>query len=285
MSSNEEKTIDKTPSDDGKILTKADITKSMWIYYAGAELSNSYERLQSLVFCASMVPVLKKLYKNKEDLAEALKRHLIFFNTEGTLGSIIQGIAISMEEEKAKNGDVPDSAITGVKTGLMGPVAGMGDAIIWAAVMPIILGIFLPFANEGMAIGGIGPLVLYPLITIAISYALIHKGYTLGKKSITGILRGGMMKSIIFTANVIGLIMMGALSASYVSLTTPLQFTVSEGTTIVVQDILNQIVPGLLPLCAVFGIYFYLVKKGPRYNVILVAVIIISLICSVFGIL
>lgn len=285
MSSNEEKTIDKTPSDDGKILTKVDITKSMWIYYAGAELSNSYERLQSLVFCASMVPVLKKLYKNKEDLAEALKRHLIFFNTEGTLGSIIQGIAISMEEEKAKNGDVPDSAITGVKTGLMGPVAGMGDAIIWAAVMPIILGIFLPFANEGMAIGGIGPLVLYPLITIAISYALIHKGYTLGKKSITGILRGGMMKSIIFTANVIGLIMMGALSASYVSLTTPLQFTVSEGTTIVVQDILNQIVPGLLPLCAVFGIYFYLVKKGPRYNVILVAVIIISLICSVFGIL
>ena len=285
MSSNEEKVIEKTPSDDGKILTKADITKSMWIYYAGAELSNSYERLQSLVFCASMVPVLKKLYKNKEDLAEALKRHLIFFNTEGTLGSIIQGIAISMEEERAKNGDVPDSAITGVKTGLMGPVAGMGDAIIWAAVMPIILGIFLPFANEGMAIGGIGPLVLYPLITISISYALIHKGYTLGKKSITGILRGGMMKSIIFTANVIGLIMMGALSASYVTLTTPLQFTVSEGTTIVVQDILNQIVPGLLPLCAVFGIYFYLVKKGPRYNVILVAVIVISLICSVFGIL
>ena len=285
MSSNEEKVIEKTPSDDGKILTKADITKSMWIYYAGAELSNSYERLQSLVFCASMVPVLKKLYKNKEDLAEALKRHLIFFNTEGTLGSIIQGIAISMEEERAKNGDVPDSAITGVKTGLMGPVAGMGDAIIWAAVMPIILGIFLPFANEGMAIGGIGPLVLYPLITISISYALIHKGYTLGKKSITGILRGGMMKSIIFTANVIGLIMMGALSASYVTLTTPLQFTVSEGTTIVVQDILNQIVPGLLPLCAVFGIYFYLVKKGPRYNVILVAVVVISLICSVFGIL
>lgn len=268
-----------------KVLTKKDVTKSMWIYYAGAELSNSYERLQSLVFCASMTPVLKKLYTEKEDLAEALKRHLIFFNTEGILGSIIQGITIAMEEEKATGQDVSDSAITGVKTGLMGPVAGMGDAIIWAAVMPIIFGIFLPFAADGMALGGIGPLLLYPISTIAISYILIHKGYSLGKKSIVSIMQGGAMKSIIFTANVIGLIMMGALSASYVSISTPLQFTISEGTTIVVQDILNQVIPGLLPLLAVFGIYFYLTKKGPRYNVILISVVIFSVVCSVLGIL
>ena len=272
-------------SEPAKVLSKKDVTKSMWIYYAGAELSNSYERLQSLVFCASMTPVLKKLYTKKEDLSEALKRHLIFFNTEGTLGSIIQGITIAMEEEKAAGGDVSDSAITGVKTGLMGPVAGMGDAIIWAALMPIILGIFLPFASDGMALGGIGPLILYPASTMAISYLLIHKGYKLGKKSIVGIMQGGMMKSIIFTANVIGLIMMGALSASYVTITTPLSFTVSEGTTIVVQDILNQIVLGLLPLLAVFGIYFYLTKKGPRYNVILISVVVFSVVCSLLGIL
>lgn len=272
-------------SEPKKVLTKKDVTKSMWIYYAGAELSNSYERLQSLVFCASMIPVLKKLYTKKEDLVEALKRHLVFFNTEGILGSIIQGITIAMEEEKAMTGDVSSSAITGVKTGLMGPVAGMGDAIVWAAVMPIIFGIFLPFAAQGMALGGIGPLVLYPLSTILISYLLIHKGYSLGKKSIVGIMQGGTMKSIIFTANVIGLIMMGALSASYVSVSTPLQFAISEGTTIVVQDVLNQIVPGLLPLCAVFGIYYYLTKKGPRYNVILISVVVFSVVCSLLGIL
>lgn len=69
-------------SEPAKVLSKKDVTKSMWIYYAGAELSNSYERLQSLVFCASMTPVLKKLYTKKEDLSEALKRHLIFFNTK-----------------------------------------------------------------------------------------------------------------------------------------------------------------------------------------------------------
>ncbi|MFT4105587.1 MAG: PTS system mannose/fructose/sorbose family transporter subunit IID [Lacrimispora sp.] len=266
-------------------LTKKDITKSMWIYYAGAELSNSYERLQSLVFCASMTPVLKKLYQTDEELSTALKRHLVFFNTEGIFGAIIQGIAISMEEQRANGENVTDEAITGIKTGLMGPIAGMGDAIVWAAIMPIIISIFLPFASSGSAIGGIMPLILYPAISIAIAYGLIHNGYTLGKKSVVSLLHGGKMKSIIFTANVIGLTMMGALSASYVNITTPLKFSFSSGTEIVVQDIMNTVAPGLLPLAAVFIIYLYLRKKGPYYNRILLTVVAVSVIASLLGIL
>ncbi len=273
-----------TTAEPGRKLTKKDITKSMWIYYAGAELSNSYERLQSLVFCASMTPILKKLYSTDEELSAALKRHLVFFNTEGILGAIIQGITISMEEQKANGENVTDDAITGIKTGLMGPIAGMGDAIIWAALMPILFSIFLPFASEGSAFGGIMPLILYPAITIVISYLLIHNGYTLGKKSIVTLLHGGKMKSIIFTANVIGLTMMGALSASYVTLSTPLGFTVRGGSSIIVQDILDMVAPGILPLAAVFIIYAYLRKKGPRYTKILLTVVIVSVIASVLGI-
>lgn len=273
-----------TTAEPGRKLTKKDITKSMWIYYAGAELSNSYERLQSLVFCASMTPILKKLYSTDEELSAALKRHLVFFNTEGILGAIIQGITISMEEQKANGENVTDDAITGIKTGLMGPIAGMGDAIIWAALMPILFSIFLPFASEGSAFGGIMPLILYPAITIVISYLLIHNGYTLGKKSIVTLLHGGKMKSIIFTANVIGLTMMGALSASYVTLSTPLEFTVRGGSSIIVQDILDMVAPGILPLAAVFITYAYLRKKGPRYTKILLTVVIVSVIASVLGI-
>ena len=273
-----------TTAEPGRKLTKKDITKSMWIYYAGAELSNSYERLQSLVFCASMTPILKKLYSTDEELSAALKRHLVFFNTEGILGAIIQGITISMEEQKANGENVTDDAITGIKTGLMGPIAGMGDAIIWAALMPILFSIFLPFASEGSAFGGIMPLILFPAITIVISYLLIHNGYTLGKKSIVTLLHGGKMKSIIFTANVIGLTMMGALSASYVTLSTPLEFTVRGGSSIIVQDILDMVAPGILPLAAVFIIYAYLRKKGPRYTKILLTVVIVSVIASVLGI-
>lgn len=268
-----------------KKLDKKDITKAMWIYYAGAELSNSYERLQSLVFCASMTPILKKLYQTDEELSAALKRHLVFFNTEGILGAIIQGIVISMEEQKANGENITDDAITGIKTGLMGPIAGMGDAIIWAAVMPIIFSIFLPFASNGSAMGGIMPLILWPLSTIIISYYMIHNGYTLGKKSIVSLLHGGRMKNIIFMANVIGLTMMGALSASYVTLSTPLQFSFSGGSTIVVQDVINLIAPGLLPLAAVFIIYAYLRKKGPHYTKILLTVVIVSIITSLLGIL
>jgi len=270
---------------EGKKLSKKDITKSMWIYYAGAELSNSYERLQSLVFCASMTPVLKKLYQTDEELSAALKRHLVFFNTEGIFGAIIQGITISMEEQRANGEPVTDEAITGIKTGLMGPIAGMGDAIIWAAVMPIIISIFLPFASSGSAIGGIMPLILYPLITIIIAYGMIHNGYRLGKKSVVSLLHGGKMKSIIFTANVIGLTMMGALSASYVSLSTPLVVSFTGGTDIVIQDILNMVAPGLLPLAAVFAIYYYLKKKGPYYNRILLTIVAISVVASLLGIL
>lgn len=122
-------------------LTKADITKAWFIYWLGAEVSSSYERLQSLIFCASMTPIIKKLYPQKEEQVEALKRHLNFFNSEQTFGAVIQGISIAMEEQKTRGEPINDSSITGIKTGLMGPLAGMGDSIIWAAVMPLLIAI------------------------------------------------------------------------------------------------------------------------------------------------
>jgi len=167
----------------------------------------------------------------------------------------------------------------------MGPLAGMGDAIIWAALMPIIIAVFIPLAKQGSPLGGLLPLILYPAITLGISYMLIHNGYQLGKISILNMLKGNRMKSIIFTANVIGLFMMGALSASYVKLTTPMVVVMAEGSKIVVQDILNMIVPGLLPLVAVYGIYWYLTKRGPYYSRILAAVVVFSLVASILGIL
>jgi len=264
-------------------LTKGDITKAWFIYWLGAEVSSSYERLQSLIFCASMTPIIKKLYPEKEERAEALKRHLNFFNTEQTFGAVIQGVAIAMEEQKTRGEPISDASITGIKTGLMGPLAGIGDSVIWAAVMPLLIAIFIPFAAKGSAFGGILPLVLYTGITLAVSYGLVHKGYTLGRDSIITLLQGGRIKELIYGANVLGLIMMGALSASYVKITSPLKISALEGSEIVVQQILDSIAPGLLPLAAVFSIYFYLTKKGPRYTTILLSVVVISVVCSLLG--
>ncbi len=279
----ETKMTQETPAVPAKKLTKKDITKSMWIYYAGAELSNSYERLQSLVFCASMTPVLKKLYDTDEELSAALKRHLVFFNTEGILGAIIQGIVISMEEQKTNGENITDDAITGIKTGLMGPVAGMGDAIIWAAVMPIIFSIFLPFASNGSAFGGIMPLILYPLITILISYYLIHQGYTLEEIHRISASRRTYEEYHLYRKCYRSDHDGRAVQAD-VTLSTPLSFSFSGGSTVVVQDVLDMVAPGLLPLAAVFIIYADLRKKGPHYTKILLSVVVISVITSLLGI-
>ncbi|MBP1042854.1 PTS system mannose/fructose/sorbose family transporter subunit IID [Vagococcus sp. BWB3-3] len=269
-----------------KKLTKKDLSKSFWIYQLGCELSNSYERLQSLVFCASMIPAIKKLYHDDEEAQRtALKRHLAFFNTEGTIGSSIQGISLAMEEEKANGADISDMAITSIKTGLMGPLAGIGDSIIWAALMPIIISIFIPMAKTGSMIAGIAPLVLYTAITMYISWVLINKSYTLGRNSIISLLQDGKIKQVIYSANVLGMMMMGALSASYVNISSPMELVVPGGATIVFQEILDQILKGLLPLSAVFIIYYYMLKKGPRYGVIISTIVIVSIIGALLGIL
>ena len=208
-----------------KKITKKELSKAFWIYQLGCELSNSYERLQSLVFCASMIPAIKKLYADDEEQQrEALKRHLNFFNTEGTVGASIQGIAIAMEEEKSNGAAISDTAITSIKTGLMGPLAGIGDSIIWAALMPLIISIFIPMAKGGNVIGSIDPLVLYTAITLYISWTLVNKSYTLGRNSILSLLKDGKIKQVIYSANVLGMMMMGALSASYVKIASPMTF-------------------------------------------------------------
>lgn len=267
-------------------VDKKDIRKSWWIWYLGAEVSNSYERLQSLIFCASMTPVLKKLYKDKSELSEALKRHLNFYNTEGIAGSIVNGITIAMEEQKANNEQgSTDAAITGIKTGLMGPIAGIGDSIIWAAVMPIIIALFLPFAINGNALGAIMPIILYTGVTVLIGYYLCIKGYVIGKNSILQLLQDGKVKDLIDGASVLGLFMMGSLSASYIKIETPFKIAIANSQPIMIQEILNSIAPGLLELAAVFGIYWFLKTKGPRYNIIMIAIIIFSIVCSVLGLL
>lgn len=269
-----------------KKITKEELKKTFWIYQLGCEMSNSYERLQSLVFCASMIPAIKKLYKDDEDAQrEALKRHLNFFNTEGTIGSSIQGLTLAMEEEKSNGAEITDTSITSIKTGLMGPLAGIGDSIIWAGIMPLIISIFIPMAKDGNAFAGIGPLVIYTAITLYVSWVLINKSYTLGRNSIISLLKDGKIKQVIYAANVLGMMMMGALSASYVSISSPMKFKVIGGATIVLQDILDQIMKGILPLAAVFAIYFFMVKKGPRYGIIIGSIVVISILASLLGIL
>jgi D-glucosaminate-specific PTS system IID component len=242
-------------------LTKGDITKSWIRWFAYSEVSNSYERLQALAFCGAMSGILEKLYKNKEDLALALQRHLTMYNTQCNWGSVINGISIALEEKAASHTEeddeeVNEEVITGIKTGLMGPIAGIGDTIDYGTLRPILMGIFIPFALAGSAIAALLPLIIQTVFTAVMGYTLYHKGYTVGKKSIIDILQSGKIQQVITGAGVVGMFMMGALSASYVKLTTPMTITTSVKV-LEIQSVIDKIAPKLLPLVAVLGVILF----------------------------
>lgn len=269
-----------------KVLTPGDIRKSWWIWWFGCEVSNSFERLQALSFCISMIPILRKLYKKEEDYRAALKRHLQFFNTQGIWGSIVHGIAIAMEEQKASGADIPDEAITGIKTGLMGPFAGIGDTIDWATWLPILIGLFIPLAKAGSWVAGIAPFLIFMAITIIEGYSLSSIGYRVGTNSATQILKSGWIQQLILAASILGLIMMGGLAASYVTVSTPLVIQTATTKISVQKDILDKILPGLLPLLTVTGVYIYLEKaKRNNYTYAMLLIVVVGIVLGYFGVL
>lgn len=211
-----------------KEITKKDLKRCFLRWYMSAEISNSFERLQSVSFCYSMLPVLRKLYQGKEEFKDALKRELQFFNTEAIWGTPIHGITIAMEEEKAKGENIPDSAITGIKTGLMGPLAGIGDTITWGMLKTIIYGIGCTMAATGNIMGALITLV-FPLVTFLISGYLFNMGYQVGKESVKTILQAGWVKELILGTGILGMFMMGALSAGFVKLKLAAAIPVSGG--------------------------------------------------------
>ncbi len=274
-------------------LTKKDITIAWARWYAYSEVSNNFERLQALAYCGSMTGILEKLYTSKEELSVALKRHLSMFNTQATWGSVINGITIALEEEHSlleeddelgMTEEESAETITGMKIGLMGPIAGIGDTLDFGTIRPILMGIFIPFALNGSVIAALAPLIIQSLYMSGLGYVFFHRGYSVGKKSIMAILQSGRIQQVISGAGVLGMFMMGSLSATFVRLSTPLEIT-TELDTISVQGVFDSIAPSLLPLIAVFLIYFYLVKVGPKFIRIITFVMIFALVGAFIGFL
>jgi len=263
-------------------ITKKDLRRSFLRWYMSAEISNSFERLQSISFCYSMIPVLRKLYPDQDAFKAALKRELQFFNTEAIWGTPIHGITIAMEEEKARGEDIPDSAITGIKTGLMGPLAGIGDTITWGMLKTIIYGIGCTMAATGNIMGALIT-IIFLLITFLISGYLFDMGYHVGRESVKTILHAGWMKELILGTGIVGMFMMGALSAGFVKLELAAVIPVSGGGTIAIQDSLNSLVPGLLPILMVFGIYSVIKRKKVNYGIISLIILLVSLAGSFIG--
>ena len=246
---------------EGTGLRKSDLRRSFWRFFWSFEISWNYERMQALGFAYAMEPVLRRLYPEKDAYAAALQRHLVFFNTSPVVGApLIVGSAISMEEANA-----PASA-EGIKVGLMGPMAGIGDTLTYALYNSIIFTIAASFALQGNFFGPI-----FALIFIAIPYFLVRRwqffwAYNRGKAIAADIGRG-LLDKITMGSTVFGLIVLGGFIPSIVHVVTTLtyrQHLTVQGKPVTqavnVQDQLDNVLPYALPV-AVTAIVYVIMKK------------------------
>jgi PTS system mannose-specific IID component len=257
-------------------VARRDVIKAFWNWFFFAQSSYNYERLQGMGVACYMAPILNKLYTKKEDIAAGLKRQMAFFNTEPSFGCLIHGVNIAMEEQKANGAPIGDEEINSLKTGLMGPMAGLGDSIIQGVITPILLAIGIGLAQKGSLVGPALFFVLETIAIVAISFAGWMQGYSRGREGITDLLRSGVLRKVLEYAGILGCGVLGALAAQFVSLSTPISM-VSGTTTLKLQDMLDKVLPGLLPL-ALTLVVFYFVRKGKNANAILVALIVAGIV-------
>ncbi|WP_156286323.1 PTS system mannose/fructose/sorbose family transporter subunit IID [Oceanivirga salmonicida] len=271
-------------------ITQKDVTKSYLRWHFANEIPHTFERYLAPSLLYGMMPVLKKLYKDKEERKKAYKRQLLFFNTQLTWGGgIITGLMSSMERERARqqyeNEEITmtDDLMYNTKAGLMGALAGIGDAIDSGTIQYIFIAIAIPWAQQGNVLGALFPFICFALYQVLIGVFFCKQGFTLGKNA-TSLMHSSGVKDAIKMLSILGLFMMGILAANYVKVSSGLVFTLS-GKEFVIQELLDKIIPGILPLATVMGVYYYYVKKGLKVTKALLGLTVVLVILSGFGIL
>ena len=199
--------------------------KSIWWRSQFLQASWNYERMQNLGWAYTMVPAIKKLYTKKEDQQAALKRHMEFFNTHPYVAAPIVGVTLALEEERANGGDIDDAAIQGVKIGMMGPLAGIGDPVFWFTVRPILGALGASLAVSGNIMGPILFFGLWNAIRMAFLWYTQELGYKSGKE-ITKDMSGGILQDITKGASILGMFIIAVLAQRWVSI--KFAFDVSE---------------------------------------------------------
>ena len=205
------------PDESGKLtLSKADRQKVWWrsTFLQG---SWNYERMQNLGWAYSLIPALKKLYTKKEDQAAALERHLEVFNTHPYVAAPIIGVTLALEEEKANGAEIDDAAIQGVKIGMMGPLAGIGDPVFWFTVRPILGALGASLAASGNIIGPLLFFVGWNAIRMAFLWYTQELGYKAGSE-ITKDMSGGILQDITKGASILGMFILAVLVERWVSI-------------------------------------------------------------------
>ena len=244
-----------------KTLSKKAIRKAYldWMFF---NLSvQNFERMEGPAIVKMLADVREEIYPNdKEAQKEMLERHTIFFNTEPNLGSIVPGIVLGMEYEMAQGGDVQPEFINSIKTALMGPFAGIGDSLLPGTLCPILLSIALGMCENGEIIGPIFYIISFLAIMLPLTWFLFSYGVKTGANAAELVLSGGIKDKVTKAAETVGLIVIGAVTASYTHVNIGLVYT-SGDLSIDIAAILDSLMPGLSVLLMSFLAYVLMVKR------------------------
>ncbi|MGT2811056.1 PTS system mannose/fructose/sorbose family transporter subunit IID [Streptococcus minor] len=258
-------------------LTKEDFNqinkRSMFTY----QLGWNYERMQASGYLYMILPQLRKMYGDgTPELKKMMKLHTQFFNTSPFFHTIITGFDLALEE---KEGVASADAVNGIKTGLMGPFAPLGDTI-FGSLVPAIMGtIAASMAVEGMPWG------IFLWVAVAVAYDIfrwkqLEFAYKEGVKLVTTM--RDTMQAIVDAASVLGVFMMGALIATMINFEVTWAPTIGEKA-IDIQDILNTIFPRLVPAIFTGFVFWLLGRKGMNSTKAILIIITLALALSALG--
>lgn len=261
-----------------KVLTSKDIT-TLGIRSSLLQASFSYERMQAGGWTWAMAPILEKIYKDDpEGLKAALTDNLEFINTHPNFVGFLMGLLCSLEEAGESR-----ELIKGLKVALFGPIAGIGDAIFWFTLLPIVAGISCSFASQGSILGPIIFVGVYAVIW-ALRIVWTRLGYNLGTSSIDIIKENSEILSN--SATILGITVIGALIANYVSINLLPVIEVAGGITVPVQtEFFDKIFPNFLPMLYTLGMFYLLKKKQVSPVVLILGTIVLAIVCSFIGLL
>jgi PTS system mannose-specific IID component len=279
-------------------ITRGDLLKSwvLWTFFSQANYN--YERLQGTGFAHAMTPIIKRLYSSPDEIRAALQRHLVFFNTEPNFGNVVHGAVIAMEEQRANGAPIDDDSINAVKSGLMGPLAGIGDSISQGAITPILLALGIGLAGgtasiaigsgssgipsvssaTGNPLGAIVYAVLISAVIISIGYVAWTQGYRRGRSVVIDLLKSGTIDRVLVGAGVLGNLVLGALAARFVVAYLAPTVTIAGASLNLQAGLLDPVFTGLLPLTIVLATWLLIKRISPLWLVL--AYLVFSMVAS-----
>ncbi|MEC2224607.1 MULTISPECIES: PTS system mannose/fructose/sorbose family transporter subunit IID [Heyndrickxia] len=264
-------------------ITKKDFRKTFWRSFTLLNSFN-YERMEALGYMFSIMPELKKIYKDDpEGLKQAYHRHMEAFNMTIAPAPFVMGISVAMEEQAKEDPNMDRSSINAVKVALMGPLSGIGDTFFWGIFRIIACSIGVSFAKQGNILAPLIMLILFNIPTFLTRWYGLKIGYAQGSKILSDLQESGKMQLFTYCAGIVGVMAIGCMIASQINITSPLHFSIA-GQKVVIQTYLNQIMPKLLPLLTTLGI-FWAIKKQIKVTKIITFIVVIGFILGVFGII